>query len=82
MRASRTDAIQVVVTLDRETFVRLLEEAQAQGLPAASRAAARLLREALGTAAPEPDLDAPSPSSSPSGRDRGLLRLVPPVEVP
>jgi hypothetical protein len=60
MRASRTDAIGVVVTLDRETFERLLEEAQAQGLPAASRAAARLLREALGTAAPEPDLDSPS----------------------
>jgi hypothetical protein len=46
--------IQLVVTLDRETFELLLEEAEASGLPAASRAAAKLLREALGTAAPEP----------------------------
>jgi hypothetical protein len=74
MRATEPSAgIQVVVTLDRETFERLLEEAQAQGLPAASRAAAKLLRELLGTAAPEPQGDPPA------RRDRGQLRLLPPL---
>jgi hypothetical protein len=74
MRATEPSAgIQVVVTLDRETFERLLEEAEALGLPAASRAAAKLLRELLGTSAPEPEGDTIAP------RGRGQLRLLPPV---